>query len=84
MYMQICKDKITNIMVIILIMKMYIFVSSQATTSVMCLMLRKGAGTALMILVFPRQQNQKSGPVEREADTYSSTSTSKLFTSCRT
>lgn len=58
--------------------------SSQAITSVMCLMQRKGAGTVLMILVFPRRQNRKSGPVEREVDTYSSTSTSKLLTLCRT
>jgi hypothetical protein len=43
----------------------------------MCLTRRKVAGTALMILMFLKQRNRKSDPVEREVDTFSSTSTSK-------
>ena len=51
--------------------------SMQGTTSVMCLMPRKSAGSALMILACPRHPSQKSGQVGREVDTFSSTLTSE-------
>lgn len=49
----------------------------QGTTSAMCLMPRKSAGSALMILACPRHPSQKSGQVGREVDTFSSTLTSE-------